>query len=483
LRALDALVEHHPDALDLRFARACLLEDLGRLAGAKRDYARILAGDPCHRGALINAATMAYVDGRTTEALGLYRRAVAAHPADPAALVNLGNVLADTGAWDESRAHYERALAVEPDHAIAHYVLARLLEERGDPAAAAHRARAFATPLVHVTPASSATPLRVLMPIAADGGNLVTTLFFDDRDVAVTTLVAESYRTGWTLPAHDLIVNAVADADRSGDALDAVTAIVAASGRPCVNPPAAVRVTGRVAMTRRLREVPGVVVPRTEAFARADCTPATLAAAGFRYPLLLRAPGFHAGRYFVRVNAAADVPAQCDGLPGDELIAIAFVDTRRTDGRYRKYRMLAIDGALVPLHLALARQWKVHYFRGDNAVRAASRTLEADYLNDPRTHLGPGAYAALERVRDALALDYGGIDFTLDDAGNVVVFEANASFAIYLPDDDATAVHRRPFADAAIAAVRDMIRRRALGGQQMMREDGSLDNGKNLAPT
>jgi len=471
LHALDVLVELHPHARDLRFARACLLEDLGRLGAARREYAALIAVDPNHRGALINAATMAYVEGRTTEALGLYRRAAAAHPGDPAALVNLGNVLADTGAWDESRASYERALAADPDHAIAHYVLARLLDERGDPSAATHRARAFAAPLVHVTPSSSASPRRVLMPIAANGGNLVT------------TLVAESYRPACALPAHDLIVNAVADADRSGDALDAVAAIVAASGRPCINPPAAVRATGRVAMTRRLRDVPGVVVPRTERFARADCTPATLAAAGFTYPLLLRAPGFHAGRYFVRVTSPADVPAQRDGLPGDELLAIAFVDTRHADGRYRKYRMLAIDGELVPLHLALARQWKVHYFRADNAVRAASRTLEADYLRDPRAHLGASAYAALERVRDALALDYGGIDFTLDDAGNVVVFEANASFAIYLPDDDATAAHRRPFADAAIAAVRAMIRRRASGGQQVVREDRSFDDGKDLAPT
>jgi hypothetical protein len=225
-----------------------------------------------------------------------------------------------------------------------------------------------------------------------------------------------------------------------------------------------------------------VIVPRTERFARDACTPAALAAAGFTYPLLLRAPGFHAGRYFVRVPSAAELAAQCATLPGDDVLAIDFVDTRRADGRYRKYRMLAIDGALVPLHLALARQWKVHYFRADNAVRAASRTLEADYLRDPRAHLGAHAYAALERVRDALALDYGGIDFTLDDDGNVVVFEANASFAIYLPDDDATAAHRRPFTDAAIAAVREMIRRRALRRDEMVREDGAFDDGKHFAP-
>jgi hypothetical protein len=136
--------------------------------------------------------------------------------------------------------------------------------------------------------------------------------------------------------------------------------------------------------------------------------------------------------------------------------------------------MLAIDGALLPLHLAVARTWKVHYFRGDNAVRAASRDVEAAYLADPRDHLGADAYRALEAIRDALGLDYGGIDFALDAAGNVVVFEANASFAIYFPDDDATAAYRRPIAAAAVDAVRAMIRSRALGGRLEMREHGSI---------
>ncbi len=477
------LVERHPQAVDLRFARACLLEDLGRLATAARDYGAILTAEPEHRGALINAATMAYVDGRLTEALGLYRRAAAAYPDDPVALVDLGNILADRGAWDESRAAYERALAHAPGHAIAHYSLARLLDECGDPAAAAHRARAFVAPIVHVSPAESATPLRVLVPIAADGGNLVSTLFFDGRTVETTTIVAESYAAGDSLPPHDAVFNAVADADRSGDALTHVAAIVARSQRPCINPPEAVRRTGRVAMADRLRAIPGVVVPRMASFARDACTADALAAAGLTFPLLLRAPGFHAGRYFVRVASAADLPAQLDALPGTDVLAIAFVDTRAADGRYRKYRLLAIDGELVPLHLAVARQWKVHYFRSDNAVRSASRDAEAAFLADPRAHLGATAFAALERVRDALGLDYGGIDFTLDAAGNVVVFEANASFAIYLPDDDATAAHRRPFADAAIAAVRAMITERALRGRELMREHGPLDDGKHFAPT
>jgi glutathione synthase/RimK-type ligase-like ATP-grasp enzyme len=482
LQTLDALLDAHPDALDLRFAQACLLEDLGRPDAAARAYAVLLARDPQHRGALINAGTMAFVEGRTGDAMAFYRRAADAFPDDASAQLNLGHALAELGEATASRACYTRALAIEPGLPVAHLALARLLDDCGDPDAASHRSRAFAAPIVHVTRASSASPLRVLVTYAADGGNLVSTLFFDRTRVETTEFVAESFDAARPLPQHDAILNAVADADRSGEALAAVARIVAASGRPCINPPAAVLRTGRAAMAERLRAMPGTIVPRTVAMARADCTVARLGAAGFDFPLLLRTPGFHAGRHFTYVATPADLAGARDALPGDDVLAIAFVDTRGDDGRYRKYRMLAVDGALLPLHLAVAPAWKVHYFRGDNADRADSRALEAAYLADPRGHLGARAYAALERVRDALALDYGGIDFTIDAAGNVVVFEANASFAIYFPDDDATAAYRRPVADAAVAAVRTMIEARASGGRDVVREHGPLDHGKDLVP-
>ncbi len=480
--ALVVLLATNPDAIDLRFAHACLLEDLGRLAAAATAYGGILARVPLHRGALTNAATMLYVDGRLAEALGLYRRAAEAYPNDAALQLNLANVLADGGNRAASRACYERALELDPAHAAARYALASLLAEDGDAMAETHRELSFAQPVVHVTRSTAATPLRVLVPIAANGGNLVSTLMFDADTVETTTLVAESFARNTPLPAHDLIFNAVADADRSSEALLAVDAIVAASGRPCINLPAAVRATGRVMTAVRLAPIPGVVVPRTARFARSTLSARTLTEAGFAFPLLLRSPGFHAGRHFVRVATPADVRSASDALPSDDVLAIAFIDTRRADERFRKFRVLSIDGALVPFHLAVGRSWNVHYFSADNAVREASRTEEAAFLADARTRIGSRAYIALERIRDVLGLDYGGIDFALDAQGNAVVFEANASFAMYWPAEDATATYRRPIVAAAIDAVREMIRVRALRGRALVGEDGAFDHRENSGP-
>jgi glutathione synthase/RimK-type ligase-like ATP-grasp enzyme len=462
LDALDRLVAAHPDVADLAFARACLLEDLGRPLAAARAYDALLAFSPDHDGALTNAGALAFADGRPHAARAYFARAADAHPGEPRVHVNLANVLAQLDP-PSSREAYARALALDPQHAIARYALGL----------------GFVEPYVHVTPSVAADPLRILVPYAADGGNLVTTTFFDPRAVETIALAAESWDDD-PLPSHDLIFNAVADADRSVAALDRVARIIARSQRPCINHPDAVRATSRATLGERVAAVEGIVVPRCLRFARPDVTAANLAAAGLTFPLLLRTPGFHAGRHFVRVHDADDVAPQLATLPGDDVFAIEFVDTRGEDERYRKYRVLAIDGTLLPLHLAASRGWKVHYFSADTSRHAPSRAAEIAFLADPQAALGAAIWHRLERVLELLALDYGGIDFALDAQGRVVVFEANASFAIYRPDG-ATSAYRAPAVERAIAAVRAMIDERALRGRAV-REDGAFDDGEHRGP-
>jgi hypothetical protein len=69
--------------------------------------------------------------------------------------------------------------------------------------------------------------------------------------------------------------------------------------------------------------------------------------------------------------------------------------------------------------------------------------------------------AALERVRELLALDYAGIDFSLDATGRVVVFEANATMIVLPPGPDPIWDYRRAPVARVIDAVHAMVRTRA----------------------
>ena len=216
------------------------------------------------------------------------------------------------------------------------------------------------------------------------------------------TIVAEGYQAGMTLPEVDVVFNAIGDADRSSDALRIAAGIAARTAVPVINDPARILATGRSgghraagSASRRRNAANRTAPARSGDGRRARRT-------RFSFPLLLRSPGFHTGRHFELVERPEDVAAAAAGLPGDELFAIEYLDVRGPDGAFRKYRAIIVGDRLYPLHLAIANQWKVHYFSADMRDRPDHRAEEAQYLADMTAHLGRGAVDALDAIRRAL---------------------------------------------------------------------------------
>jgi glutathione synthase/RimK-type ligase-like ATP-grasp enzyme len=467
LRALDAQLALAHDDPDLRFDRARALDDLGRTGDAMHAYRDVLLVAPQHFGALTNLGTLFIEQDRPEGARVCFAAALAAAPGDPLAHLNHAILEQIEGADDAARATYEGVLTRFADdaqaRAHAHNGLARLHERRGDAEAAErHRALALAQPIVWTFPyRGNGTPIRVLVLTSARGGDIISTQFFDDREVERTAIVPESFR-GTPLPPHDVIFNGIGEPDATRTTLACAAELLASTRARVINDPRAVLLTGRAQMMERLAGAP-LIAPRTQLFSRDTITADQLATAGFSFPLLLRSPGFHAGTHFERVDDAADLPAVLARLPGAELYAIAYHEISGDDGWVRKYRVVFVDGRPYPVHLALARGWKVHYFSAAMADEPAHREEERKFLASMEAVLGADGMAALAAVNDALELDFGGVDFARDRAGRFVVFEANATMTINAPPDDLCWDYRRAAHETAIAAVRAMVRARAGG--------------------
>lgn len=477
--ALLSAIEHElaisPDAVEPRVRPAGLLAALGRAEEAKQDYLAVLARDPSHFGALNDFATLLHADGYRSAARTLYREAAARHPGNPVAHVNLANLLFEDGSYDEARRHYAAALALAPDLAEAHQGLAHVLDEQGEAhdEAERHRALGFrARPVMALPFRGTGEGVALLQLVSARGGDVPTRGLIDDAVFRRWAVVPEFCPPSLALPPHRLVVNAIGDADRAGPSLDAASALLARTPAPVINPPERVRATARLVNARRLGALPGVIAPRMAmlpraALGRADA-PEVLAREGLGFPLLLRSPGFHTGRHFTHVESAADLAQALAALPGEELAAIEFLDAAGRDGLARKYRVMMVDGALYPAHLAIAPQWKVHYFTSAMADEPVHRAEEAEFLADMTRALGADAVAALERIRDTICLDYAGIDFGLTRRGEVLLFEANATMVVNPPEPDAMWDYRR----APVKRILDACRRMLLSRADQGREGG-----------
>jgi len=376
--------------------------------------------------------------------------------------VNLGNVLHDGGEFRAAREQFETALCFDPGHAEAHQGLAYVLAELGDEEGALwHRRKGFEDRSVTALPYRGAgPPLPLLLLISAVGGNIPTRNLLDDRVFRTFVVAPEFYDLQVPLPPHRVVFNAIGDADLAAPALAAAQSLVALTSAPVINLPSAVLATGR-ADHARLSRLPGVVTPATVTLPRellsSPEAAATVARHGFRFPLLLRTPGFHTGRHFLRVESPETLAAAVAQLPGPELTVIEFLNARGADGKVRKYRVMMIDGELYPLHVAISSHWKIHYFTAEMAEQADHRAEDAEFLENMPAVLGPRAMEALAHIQATLGLDYAGIDFGLSDAGDLLLFEANATMVVNPPEPDERWAYRRPAVERIFAAVRRML--------------------------
>jgi len=463
LAAIEARLAADPAHLDSLFERANLLGQLGRPDKAREAYLRVLAIDHGHEGALNNLGALLHDTGFRSAARTTYLQAVSRHPDRPMGRVNLGNLLRAEGALDEAQAQFEAVLALDPAHAEAHRGLGQTLDELGlHQEAWPHHEAAYRGRAVRVLPYTGrGRPVTVLTPVSAVGGNIPTRFILDEDRFQQIAVVAEFADPAAPLPDHDVVFNAVGDADLCRPALEALQSLLSRSGRPLINPPDRVLATGRASLAAALKGPAGVRTPAMLALPRAAWAAPeavqALARAGLAFPLLLRALGFHTGKHFVRVDRAADLAAAAASLPGDDLLAIEPLDARGPDGQFRKYRVMSLGGRLYPLHLAISADWKVHYFTAAMAQNPAYRAEEAAFLEDMPSVLGQAAMDALARISQALGLDYAGMDFAVGADGQVLLFEANATMVINPPEPDAMWDYRRPAVDRALAAAKALL--------------------------
>lgn len=108
-------------------------------------------------------------------------------------------------------------------------------------------------------------------------------------------------------------------------------------------------------------------------------------------------------------------------------IAVEFIDTRSpNDGLFRKYRYVAAGEIGCPRHLIVNNVWEVRPER-----RMATPDLldeELEYLQSPDPN-----HSLLQAARKALGLDVLGFDYSYDQQGRVVVWEANPFLNLNYP--------------------------------------------------
>ena len=389
-------------------------------------------------------------------------RAAALDPASKWAHANLGSMLYRSGDLEGAERHCRRALALDPTLANAHQNLSGILADQGHALEARHhRDAAYAIRNIVVERAPRALA-EVLVLTTADSGNVPHRFLLPpDRYTRIDWFI-EYAPPGQAaeLPPYEVVFNIIGDSDYSAPTDAAAAAFVNGCDRPVLNHPARIGPTRRDRLPALLAGIEDVLVPkvaRLDEDAGAGCDLAAwIAAAGLTYPLLLRPIGSHGGRGLTLVRAAAELA----GIDADGgAYATEFLDfSTPADGLFRKYRVIFVDRRPYPYHLAISRDWLVHYETAGMRGDAARQAEELRFLEDPGQALGPRASAAIAAVGERLDLDYAGVDFSILPDGRVLVFEANATMLVH-PEAEGELAHKNPYVERITSAFQALIER------------------------
>lgn len=414
----------------------------------EESFLAALARNPNDVIALDGLGMLAARTGRLDAALSALSRAAELAPHDAQIQIHLAHVFHDRGEWEVAQLQYARALYLAPDDALAHEGASYTAMRLDDFAKAEkHRSHAFRHRALTAATVDVAAPT-VLLIISSYGGNVDTRPYLAGEPINVMKLIAEELHQVSDIPEFDYAFNGMADGSRRPDSLHSLRAVslfLDRCNKPILNHPEDVMKTTRSENARRFATLAHVVAPRTITVHRSGdaASLAFLISCCLPFPFLLRAPGYHTGEHFYRVNTLNELEVAIAKLPGEELLAMEFVDTSDEAGIFRKYRMMTVDGMLYPAHLAVSDSWKVHYKNAQTTAVAAYRAEEAHFLANPETVIGERAMLALAAISQMMNLDYAGIDFSIDRGGNVVCFEANATMVVPLPGNAEEDRHRR----------------------------------------
>ncbi|HEV2817124.1 MAG TPA: hypothetical protein VGW40_07890 [Allosphingosinicella sp.] len=230
----------------------------------------------------------------------------------------------------------------------------------------------------------------------------------------------------YDLSRFDVLLNLVTDADQNPRVLANLVKLLRSWRGRVINRPEAVLRSTRDRVAAACASLPHVVAPRTVRIGSAAGFPGD-----FPFPAILRLAGTHTGRVIGIVEDADQVAPLL--VRGQQHVLTEFRDFRGGDGLYRKYRFVFIGGDIVLRHLLVSDGWNVHAVDRARFMAPRPRLVaeERDAIDYGMQAFPHSVRAGLAAIREAVGLDLFGLDCALSGAGEIILFEANATMNFF----------------------------------------------------
>jgi hypothetical protein len=324
------------------------------------------------------------------------------------------------------------------------------------------------------TPAAVPKPGLRVLALAADidmGGNTPIEFLLEGSDIELLTLyVTKDKGLPETLPEHDVAIVVASDSEECREALALIERAAPNWPRPLLNRPELIGNLDRDKLFRLLADIPGLDIPVTAHATRAqltDLAEGRIACADItgelHFPMIARPRGTHAGVGLAKLDDAAALAAYLAERQEHDFFVARFVNYAGPDGLFRKIRLAMVDGKPYACHMAIADRWDIWYLNAYMAFSEEKRAEEASFMQDFDHAFAARHKQALDEMSRRVGLDYFIVDCAENQAGELLVFEADNTAVVHNMDSPVVFPYKPPQMRKIFAAFTAMLARHARG--------------------
>jgi hypothetical protein len=269
-------------------------------------------------------------------------------------------------------------------------------------------------------------------------------------------------------PEHDILFVAIGESNDNRPILKQLRASLSSWPRPCLNAPGQILQLARDMASKVLNSIPSIVMPSTVRIDRHTLQQVALGETSIRavlgdgdLPVILRPVDSHAGDNLIKAENIAEVSAFLANRPESEFFISRFVDYSSTDGLFRKYRIVMIEGRPFLCHMGISNYWMVHYPYDEMIPNAERRSEEERAMASFDQDFALRHQVALRAIHERFGLEYIGLDCAESTSGELVIFEVASAMVIHAIDRPDIFPYKQPQMKKVFAAFHEMLLRTA----------------------
>ncbi|MFK5947673.1 MAG: tetratricopeptide repeat protein [Methylococcales bacterium] len=389
------------------------------------------------------------------QALENYQKAFDLHPKDLGLLNNFALALMQTGSLDRAAELFQKALKMSPQDANLFIPLSAILNTLGahSDAEKVLNAGIESTPWYFSNTQSDLKKLTEVLSFSGlesslydldennqvklNGGHFYSKYLIEEAKFRRCKyhILNKNIESEKHLPEIKLFINTISDPDLEKQSLISLSKYLSIKNDiAIINHPDQVLLTSRDNNYQRFKNIKGLRFPKTiRIFIEQPKSLIKTIMDAFEFPLLIRKSGTQTGTSFVKIKDQEELLKIISSLKGFEIYVIEYIDTHFSDENkntlFRRFRFFFIDNIMYPVTCHIHQSWNVHSIDRSSVMQQQEdlKTIEEDFLNGPKNIIGNENYNALSKLPEIVGLDFFGVDFSVTQDNQLVLFEVNAA--------------------------------------------------------